>query len=381
MIVGILGGGQLGRLLAQAGYSLGLRFRVLDLSAEAPAGQLAELMVADFNDTDALKRFAKGLDVVTYEFENVPVDSARFLNRRVRVYPAARALEAAQDRIAEKKFFQVLGIPTPPFTAVESWDDLESALDELGVPAVLKTRRFGYDGKGQYVLRNPEDAARAWHSLGGVPLILEGFVPFAREVSIIGVRGRRGETAFYPIIQNHHEDGMLRSSLAPAPEASAELQREAEVFAGKALDALGYVGVLAIEFFEVEGHLIANEMAPRVHNSGHWTIEGAETSQFENHLRAIMGWPLGPTAVVGCSGMLNLIGALPDAGELLSIPGAHLHLYGKSPRPNRKLGHLTIRANDRQLRDAGLAKAGKLVGDEGWGEGATRRRGEGKKGE
>lgn len=362
MRIGILGGGQLGRMLALAGYPLGLRFRTLDLSPDAPAGQVSELMAADFNDTDALKRFARGLDIVTYEFENVPVDPARFLSRRVAVFPPPEALEAAQDRLTEKRFFEHLGIPTPAFVAVDTWDDLKTALNDMGLPAVLKTRRFGYDGKGQMVIRKTEDVSGAWQSLGGVPLILEGFVAFEREVSILAVRSRNGETVFYPLIENHHHDGILRLSLCPTPGTTSELQREAEAYARSVLEALNYVGVLAIEFFERDGHLLANEMAPRVHNSGHWTIEGAEVSQFENHLRAITGWPLGSTATVGYSAMVNLIGTLPDLRTVLAMDNVHLHLYGKAPRPNRKLGHITLRTTSQEARDAGLARLSQIVG-------------------
>ncbi len=356
MIVGILGAGQLGRMLAMAGYPLGLRFRTLDLSSEAPAGPVSELMVADFNDTDALKRFARGLDLVTYEFENVPVDSARFLNRRVPVMPPPEALEVAQDRVSEKSFFERLGIPAPRFVAVSTWEDLKNALNEIGLPAVLKTRRFGYDGKGQFVLRKTEDVSLAWQSLSGVPLILESFVAFEREMSILAARSRSGETRFYPLVENHHLHGILRLSLCPAPGADSELQREAEDYARRALEALNYAGVLAIEFFQHEGHLLANEMAPRVHNSGHWTIEGAETSQFENHLRAILGLPLGSTTPIGHSAMLNIIGTIPDSRTMLSIPDVHLHLYGKVVRPNRKLGHITIRAQSEEALGARLAE-------------------------
>ena len=361
MKIGLLGGGQLGRMLALAGYALGLRFRTLDLSSEAPTGQLTELMVADFNDLDALRRFAAGLDIITYEFENVPVASARFLARRVAVYPPAEALEAGQDRIIEKSFFQSLGIPTPPFLAVDTWEDFSSAFDRLGPPAVLKSRRFGYDGKGQFVINRPEDVAPAWRSLGGVPLILEGFVPFEREVSVLAVRDRAGNTAFYPIVENHHAEGMLRLSLAPAPQLDSSLQTEAEDYATRVLDNLNYVGVLAIEFFQREGRLLANEMAPRVHNSGHWTIEGAETSQFENHLRAVTGLPLGSTGARGYSAMVNLIGAIPDPRAVLALPETHLHLYGKSPRPNRKLGHVTINATDRETLQARLTELRSII--------------------
>lgn len=345
MKIGVLGGGQLGRMLALAGYPLGFRFRVLDRSGEAPAGHVAELVVAEFTDESALLDFASGLDILTYEFENVPVDTARFLGRHAVVYPPPEALEAAQDRLTEKLFFERLGIPVPTFVPVESFAELEAGIDQTGLPAVLKTRRFGYDGKGQFVLNNAGDAAEAWASLKGVPLLLERFVKFDREVSIIAVRSSTGETAVYPLVENHHERGMLRLSLAPAPALPPALQALAERYARLALEALNYVGVLAIEFFQIGGELLVNEMAPRVHNSGHWTIEGAETSQFENHVRAIAGLPLGSTVARDRCAMLNLIGTLPDAARVLQVPGAHLHLYGKAQRPNRKLGHVTVRSD------------------------------------
>lgn len=363
MKIGLLGGGQLGRMIALAGYPFGLRFRALDLSPEAPAGQLAELMVADFNDVDALKQFAAGLDLVTYEFENVPVDTARFLSERLPVYPPPEALEAAQDRVIEKTFFQNLGIPTPPFAQLDSWEEFEAAIERIGLPAVLKTRRFGYDGKGQYELRGPDDIAAAWRSLNGVPLILEGFVTFEREVSIIAVRDRAGETAFYPLVENHHREGMLRLSLAPAPDLAESLQAMAEDYATRVLNRLNYVGVLAIEFFQREGMLFANEMAPRVHNSAHWTIEGAETSQFENHIRAIAGWPLGSTALTGFSAMINVIGNIPDIRAIFHLPDVHIHLYGKTARRNRKLGHITIRSKDEDTLQARLAEVRALIND------------------
>ncbi len=352
--IGILGGGQLGRMLALAGYPLGLRFRFLDPAAEAPAEQLAKRVIGAYEDLESLQQFAAGLDLVTYEFENVPVSTAHFLEQRLPVLPPPAALEAAQDRVAEKRFFQKAGLATAPFEAVDDRDDLASAVERIGLPAVLKTRRYGYDGKGQVILHRQDDVTHAWEKLGGVPLILEGFVAFEREVSLLAVRGRGGETAFYPLIENHYRDGMLRLSLAPAPGLTSELQSEAEELGRRVLEALGYVGVLAVEFFQTagrrgkgaSGRLLANEMAPRVHNSGHWTIEGAETSQFENHLRAVLSLPLGGTACVGHSAMINLIGAVPDRATVLGIPGLHLHLYGKSPRPGRKLGHLTLRSAD-----------------------------------
>jgi 5-(carboxyamino)imidazole ribonucleotide synthase len=350
MTVGVLGGGQLGRMLALAGYPLGLRFRFLDLSPRAPAGHLAELHSGDYEDVDVLERFAEGLDLVTYEFENVPVASARFLAERLPVYPPPQALEAAQDRLIEKTFFQNLNVPTPPFLAVDSEDSFRAALRLIGLPAVLKTRRMGYDGKGQLVLREPRDAEYAWRVLGNVPQILEGFVPFRRELSLLSVRGRDGATVFYPLVENHHREGMLRLSLAPAPGLTADLQGQAEDHARRVLEALKYVGVLAIEFFEVDGQLLANEMAPRVHNSGHWTIEGAETSQFENHLRAVLGLPLGSVGVVGPAAMVNLIGSTPPSEVVLRLPRVHLHLYGKAAVAGRKLGHVTIVERDEALR-------------------------------
>jgi 5-(carboxyamino)imidazole ribonucleotide synthase len=261
------------------------------------------------------------------------------------VFPPPEALEVSQDRVAEKRFLQSVEVPVPPWRSVASEADLTRAVAELGCPAVLKTRRLGYDGKGQQVIRNPGEVAAAWGRLGGAPLVLEGFVRFDRELSILAVRGRNGGTTAYPLVENLHVEGILRRSLAPAPGVSSALQAQAESYARRVLDTLAYVGVLAIELFQVGDRLLANEMAPRVHNSGHWTIEGAETSQFENHLRAVTGLPLGSTASRGVSAMLNLIGAVPDASALLAVPGAHVHLYGKAPRPGRKLGHVTLRAD------------------------------------
>lgn len=387
-MVGILGAGQLGRMLALAGYPLGLRFRLLDPAPGAPAGALAQHVVGDYGDPEALARFADGVELVTYEFENVPVGAARALAERVPVYPPPEALEAAQDRLVEKRFLHSLGIPTPPFAPVDDRAALEAAVAQIGLPAVLKTRRLGYDGKGQFVLRRPADVAPAWEALGGAPLILEGYVPFARELSVLAARGRDSLTACYPLVENTHRDGILRRSVAPAPGVTPELQALAESYAARALEALGYVGVLAIELFEVDRRpatggepasssvvphspLVANEMAPRVHNSGHLTIEGAETSQFENHLRAICGMPLGSTAPRGHCAMVNLIGALPDTRAILAVPGAHLHLYGKEPRPGRKLGHVTLRADDARTLAERLDRVERIVAE---GERAAMRR-------
>jgi 5-(carboxyamino)imidazole ribonucleotide synthase len=356
--IGILGGGQLGYMLALAGYPLGLHFRFLDPSPEAPVGRIATRITAQFTDRSALKKFAAGLELVTYEFENVPVETARFLAERVPVLPPPAALEAAQDRLNEKRLFQKLGIATTEFAAVAGRETLDGAVRQIGLPAILKTCRMGYDGKGQWILRDAEDVSRAEDELPDAaarkrkgtepaehaPFVMERLVPFVRELSVLAVRGRTGETAVYPLVENHHRAGILRLSLAPAPQLAPAIQQTAEDAARRVFDALQYVGVLAIEFFEHEGRLLANEMAPRVHNSGHWTIEGAVTSQFENHLRAVVGLPLGSTQAIGCSAMLNLIGELPDSAEVLAVRDAHLHLYGKSARAGRKLGHVTLRA-------------------------------------
>jgi 5-(carboxyamino)imidazole ribonucleotide synthase len=356
--VGILGGGQLGRMLALAGYPLGMRFRVLEPATDAPAGHLAEHLAGGYDDPAMLDRFAAGLDVVTYEFENVPVAAAEHLAQRVPVYPPPAALATAQDRLEEKHFFTKLEIPTPRFAAVDARADLEAAIAVIGLPGVIKTRRLGYDGKGQAVVRNPEDADSVWQMLSGQPLIYEAFVPFDRELSILAVRGHDGATAFYPLVENQHRDGILRLSLGPAPACPSALQQQAESYARRALAALDYVGVLGIELFQVGDVLLANEMAPRVHNSGHWTIEGAVTSQFEQHLRAVCGLPLGDPAPRGLAAMVNLIGTTPDPADVLAIPGAHLHDYGKAPRSGRKLGHITLVEADRATLQAKLNQIG-----------------------
>lgn len=344
MTIGILGGGQLGYMLALAGYPLDFHFRFLDPSPQAPVGRIAPRVTAEYTDYEALDKFAHGLALVTYEFENVPVAAVRHLARHVPVFPPPQALETAQDRLNEKTLFEKLGIPLTEFAAVDSAAELDTAVEKLGLPAVLKTRRLGYDGKGQWLLRSQDDIGELKKDFPCTPLILEKFVCYTRELSILAVRGRSGETVFYPLVENRHRGGILRLSLAPAPELSRSLQHEAENAARRILEALDYVGVLAVELFECEGHLLANEIAPRVHNSGHWSIEGAVTSQFENHLRGVAGLPLGKTQTLGHSAMLNLIGEVPEPGELLSIPDAHLHLYGKALRTGRKVGHVTVRA-------------------------------------
>jgi 5-(carboxyamino)imidazole ribonucleotide synthase len=329
-------------MLAIAGYPLDIRCTTLDPARDSPASQVAPSIIGPYDDREALARLAENADVVTYEFENVPVDSARFLLELAPVFPPAEALEVAQDRVREKALFDEVGLPSASHEAVATPDELRSAVSRIGTPAVLKTRRMGYDGKGQSVIHDAVLAEDAWRAIGESPSILERFVGFDRELSILGVRGRDGSVAFYPLVENHHREGILRMSVAPAPDITPELQADAESHARAVMDRLEYVGVMAIELFQVGDELLGNEMAPRVHNSGHWTIEGAETSQFENHLRAVTGLPLGSTAVRGSSAMVNLIGTTPDTAAVAAVAGAHLHLYGKEPRPGRKLGHITI---------------------------------------
>ena len=354
--VGILGGGQLARMLALSGAPLGLRFLVMDTSADACAAQFAPMVVGDYRDAGALAEFAGRVDVATFDFENVPAESARWLAERIPVFPNPGALGIAQDRLAEKTLFRELGIPVPEFAAVASFADLESAIAAIGTPCILKTRRLGYDGKGQFRLRTADDAAAAWDALGAqaatVGLILEGFVAFERELSVVAVRGRDGEFRSWPVTENWHVSGVLSASLAPAVIDST-LEQAAIAHARKLADALDYVGVFALELFCRDGQLLANELAPRVHNSGHWTIEGSETSQFQNHLRAVLGRPLGDTRMIGHACMLNWIGEMPASTPVLAEAGGHWHDYGKQPREGRKVGHATLRADSPgELADA-----------------------------
>lgn len=348
MKVGIIGGGQLARMLVLSGYPLGIEFVVLDPAPDACAGQVCELIRSDYDDATALRKLAAETDVVTFEFENVPDVSVGILSERHLVFPPPVALGVAQDRLAEKNLFRDLEIPTVGFKAIDSRTDLDDAVAELGLPLVIKTRRFGYDGKGQMTLRTEPDLESAWERFGGVPLIAEQFVPFQREVSVIAARGRDAETAFYPIPENTHRNSMLHLSVCKPDDPQ---QQRAESYVNQILDRLDYVGILALEFFELDGKLLANEIAPRVHNSGHWTIEGAEISQFENHLRAILGLPLGSTAAVGCSAMVNIIGRLPRIEGLLDKSNVHVHFYGKDSRQGRKLGHATLVTSSRSELD------------------------------
>jgi 5-(carboxyamino)imidazole ribonucleotide synthase len=359
--VGVLGAGQLGRMLGLAGRALDLDFEFLDPAPDPPARIAGHVIARPFDDAEGLAMLAERCDVVTYEFENVPVTAVVALAERVPVYPAANALETAQDRLHEKQLFAQLGIPVPAWQAVESIDDLQRAAEAVGLPMVLKSRRMGYDGKGQAVAHDHDGLREAFARLGGRPLIAEQLVPFDREVSVIGARRKCGETAIWPLSENRHEAGILRCSLAPVDDDA--IVAAAHGYIEAMLSHFNYVGVLALELFVVGNRVLANEFAPRVHNSGHWTIDGAVTSQFENHLRAILDLPLGDTAARGHAVMVNLIGCMPTVSGKLARAGFRLHDYDKAPRPGRKLGHITALADSAAGRDRCLAAALGLLHD------------------
>ncbi|KAA5803642.1 5-(carboxyamino)imidazole ribonucleotide synthase [Alkalicaulis satelles] len=345
--IGILGGGQLGRMLALAAARLGLDAVIFDPEPDCPASRVAvEHHCAPYEDLDAVARFAASVQAVTFEFENVPVESAREAARHAPLRPGAQALETAQDRLTEKTFLNAHGARTVEFRAVDSADDARAALSELGAPAILKTRRLGYDGKGQAVVKTADEAADAFTRFEGRPAILEAFAPFRRELSILAARSLEGDVRPWPLADNRHQGGILRESLAPA-DVSAATARTAEDMARAILEALDYVGVMAVELFELEdGTLRVNEIAPRVHNTGHWTMDAARTCQFEQHVRAVAGWPLGDPSALRAARMINLIGSeADDWARWLAEPGAHLHLYGKrQTREGRKMGHVTLTA-------------------------------------
>jgi 5-(carboxyamino)imidazole ribonucleotide synthase len=345
--IGILGGGQLGRMLALAAARLGLRCQVYSPDPDSPAFDVVQnATCAEYADVEALELFAADVDVVTYEFENVPAATAMILAAKRPVMPAREILETTQDRLAEKDFVTSIGIATAPYADVTSVDSLRAAIAKIGLPAVLKTRRFGYDGKGQRIIREGDDLAQVWDDLATRAAILEGFVPFEREISVIAARGQNGQVECFDVTENEHRDHILKTSKAPAA-ISDDLAAQARDIAGRIATALDYVGVLAVEMFVVtEGgnaRLLVNETAPRVHNSGHWTLDGASVSQFEQHIRAIAGWPLGKPVRHGAVTMTNLIGSdVDDYARWLTIPGATVHLYGKGrARPGRKMGHVT----------------------------------------
>ncbi len=367
MRIGILGAGQLGQMLALAGYPLGQRFVFLDTTG-SPSADIGQTLVD--TDTTRLEEFLSQVDVVSYEFEHLPVELVKTIEQHKPVYPSSRALQICQNRGLEKALFTQLAIPTPEYHLVDSLESLQQAATDLTTkhqkPVVIKTVTEGYDGKGQAVLKDADSTAvaEAWQKIGGRELIVEAFIDFVREVSIIAVRSQAGEVRFYPIAENHHVDGILRYSFAPLPNLNAELQLQAETYIKALLNELDYVGVLTLELFQqADGQLMANEMAPRVHNSGHWTQNGAVTSQFENHLRAVAGLPLGSTAAITPTCMINIIGRNGDVQQLLQEEGTHLHLYGKDERVGRKLGHLNLVANNSQDLLAKVEKMAKLLPD------------------
>ncbi len=357
MRVGIIGAGQLGQMLGFAARDLDVECVFLDPSPAPPASACGEVFQKSFDDIDALRELAANCDVITYEFENVPVEALQRLQESTPIYPPVDALRQAQDRLLEKQLFEALAIPLPDYHAIDSYDDCRAAADKLGLPMVIKTRRLGYDGKGQFVVRAPDELEAAWQSLGPQALIAEQWVKFDMEVSAIGVRDPEGNIRTYDLTRNVHRDGILRTSRAPLDAGG--LQQTASTYMRNLLQHLDYVGVLALELFVCGDQLLANEFAPRVHNSGHWTIEGAATSQFENHIRAVTGLPLGDTRCLGHAGMVNLIGEIPE--RVRSLASGHLHDYGKTPRPGRKLGHISVVHETPAGRDALLREIDDIV--------------------
>jgi 5-(carboxyamino)imidazole ribonucleotide synthase len=343
--LGILGAGQLAQMLCMAAKALDLPTLCLAHHPSDCAGLVSELLVDAHKDATLWQAFCDRTDLVTLETENIPLDLAEFISAQRPLLPNLNTLAISQDRGHEKATFHLLGIPTAPYHLVDSRTDLEEAIRALGFPLVLKTRRFGYDGKGQFVLRNEGDLEAAWDALKKESLIAEGFVHFETELSLLGARSTAGEIVFYPLVENTHRNGILHQTVAPY--LNDALTEQAKQYMSILLDHLNYRGLMAIEFFVKEGHLIANEMAPRVHNTGHWSIEGASISQFEQHLRAITGLPLKPVHLKGTSVMLNCIGALPDKKALSLIPHAYFHDYGKTLQPGRKVGHVTVVHHDR----------------------------------
>lgn len=362
--VGILGGGQLARMMVLAGAPLGLHFRIYDPAADACAGQLAPLVTGSFDDLDALRAFAASVDVITFDFENVPAASLQALSEHTPIFPNALALALAQDRLSEKQLFAGLGLALPPYADIDSLATLQARVAEFGMPCILKTRRLGYDGKGQFRIRQASDVAAAWQALGDqvqrTGLILEGFVHFDSELSVVAARSAQGQFTAWPVTRNWHVDGVLSASLAPCGMPPA-LQQRAIGYARAVAEHLDYVGVFALELFHCQGQLLVNEMAPRVHNSGHWTGDGAQTSQFANHLRAGLGLPLGDTAVLGTAAMLNWLGQMPDAAPVLAEAAGCWHDYGKQPRAGRKVGHANLRSDSPQALAGALERIGQAL--------------------
>ncbi|BBP42801.1 5-(carboxyamino)imidazole ribonucleotide synthase [Thiosulfativibrio zosterae] len=346
--VGVLGAGQLGRMLAIAGYPLGQKFGFYGISHDEPSALLGH-MFTQTDEVDSLKTLVEFADVMTYESENTSVELVREISKTIPVYPGEKSLYVTQHRGREKGLFDELNIPCAPYEIVDSLESLQQAVEHIGLPAVLKTTTEGYDGKGQFVLKNADQINQAWSEIGGRELILEGFVNFKRELSLVAVRNAHNEHVYYPLVQNVHHEGILRYTIAPARDIKPEIQQQAETYMQNLLDALDHVGVLTLELFETSNGLVANEMAPRVHNSGHWTIEGAMTDQFENHVRAITGMPLGDTTPrQPLAAMVNIIGETGPVEEVLKMPGVFLHLYDKAERKGRKLGHINLIADTQE---------------------------------
>ena len=358
MKVGILGAGQLGRMLALAGTPMNVEFVLLDPIEDACGQSLGQFINAPFEDESALNEFVKNVDVVTVEFEHISTQSLEWLSQRVPVYPAPIAVTTAQDRLLEKQMFARLGIPTADYKAIDQQDEFIDYCTSRTQAMVAKSRHAGYDGKGQVRINTDTDLKDAWQQLAGVPIIVEDMVNFEREVSIIAVRNKKGQTAFYPLSENIHSGGILQCTKVKLNDPT---QSQAEDYTKRVMDELDYVGVLTVEYFHCNGQLIANEIAPRVHNSGHWSIEGADSSQFENHIRAICGMPLGSTETRGPSAMINIVSEMPPRDDVLTVEGAHWHDYGKEPRAGRKLGHITLRANNQQQFDERLTKLESLL--------------------
>jgi 5-(carboxyamino)imidazole ribonucleotide synthase len=359
MKIGILGAGQLARMLSLAAFPLGLETLSLVANPEHEKNGVTPVFPQSWNSPQAIENFAAQVNVVTYETENIPLEIAQSIQNYCAIFPGPTILATTQDRLLEKNFLRSLSIPTADFCAINSLEDLFSASEKIGLPAVLKTRRHGYDGKGQMIIREHSDLEAGWRALHSNALILEKFITYDAEVSIIMAKNLRGEFRFYPISHNTHREGILFLSQAPYEKTS--LQTKAEKIAEKIALETNYVGVLAIEFFQVGENLLVNELAPRVHNSGHWTIEGAATNQFENHLRAILDLPLGATTAKGFGAMINLIGHMPQREDILSVEYAHFHTYDKKPRPKRKLGHVTLHCPDKLIFDRQLKKLLHLI--------------------
>jgi 5-(carboxyamino)imidazole ribonucleotide synthase len=364
--VGIIGGGQLAQMLAQSVQHMGVRCTVLDPNDQCCANSICEQIVGSYDDPDALRQLAAKCDVVTYEFENVPAAAGEIIRPVRPIHPNPAALGYAQDRHQERGMFQSLDIALPSYRAVDDVEALQAALEVVGTPAILKARTLGYDGKGQVLINDADKAAEAFATIGSVPAIVDQFVEFERELSIVATRSISGDIVYYPLAENVHRGGILRVSKAPARNVNDQLVEQAQHAARQILNRFDYVGTLAVEFFQIGigggATLVANEIAPRVHNTGHWTIEGAKTSQFENHMRAVMGMELGSADPIGHSAMVNIIGDEPRPGALESMPEAHVHMYGKSPRPGRKIGHVTLNAPSEDELDALLERFTRVIG-------------------